>query len=188
MRRMGMVVVMILALPAIAIARGGAGAGPRGGGAEFHGGGFGMGPGGPMGAWWNEAEVQKKLGLTDAQVKKLQDPVKDHRGKLVDLKGDLQKREMELQDLMEADPPDAAKITALTDQIIAARGRLQKEFMGMMLQVRVILSKAQWQQLREIRHHGEDRHDGGPEGAPEGGPEGGPGGPVGPDGPMHGAE
>jgi Spy/CpxP family protein refolding chaperone len=177
-----MVVVMVLILPAVAVARGGPGTGMKGGGPGGQRGGFGMGPGGPMGAWWNDSEVQKKLALTDDQVKKLQESVKERRGKLVDLKGELQKREMELQDLMEADPPDVAKIQALTDQIIAARGRLQKEFMGMMLQVRVILAKAQWQQLRELRNHegrGGDRGHGG---------SGGPGGPDGPDGPMPGAD
>jgi len=149
-----MVMAMVLVLPAIAVARGGP-AGGRGGPAMQEGG-FGMGPGGPMGAWWNSPEAQKKLGLTADQVKKLQDGFKEHRTKLVDLRADLEKREIDLRDLIESDPPDGGKIQAATDAVIAARGRLQKEFMNMMLKARLILTKDQWLQMRELRRLGGD--------------------------------
>jgi Spy/CpxP family protein refolding chaperone len=160
MRRAWWLLVLVMALPAAALAKGGPMDGPRAGGPGFREGGFGMGPGGPMGAWWNSDEVRQKLGLTEDQVKKLQESFRDHRGKLVDLRADLEKREMELQDLMEADAPDLAKIQLLTDQLIAARGRLQKEFMSMLLKVRTVVTKEQWHALRELRRehrgHGPD--------------------------------
>ncbi len=153
MRKAWLVMAMMLVLPAVAVARGGPAGGGRGGPA-MQGGGFGMGPGGPMGAWWNSPQAQKQLGLTADQVKKLQDGFKEHRTKMVDLRASLEKLEIELRDLLDSDPPDGGKIQAATDAVIAARGRLQKEFMNVMLKARLILTKDQWLQMRELRHRG----------------------------------
>lgn len=134
------------------------------------GGGPGMG-GGP-GAFWRNPEIAKKLGLTEDQKAKAQTAFKEHRRVLVDLRADLEKKELDLQEAMDADKVDEAKIQALADQVIAARGKLGKDFMGMMLKVRQILTKDQWHQLQEMRRE----HRGHGKGMGPGGCGMGPGG------------
>src|SRR5208282_3901149 len=92
--------------------------GPGGGGPDMDGphrgwdgpGKFGDGDGGhPLmapGRWWKRAEVAKALGLDDAQIQKIEQIFQDSRLKLVDLHASLEKEEIKLEPMIEADNPD----------------------------------------------------------------------------------
>lgn len=150
----------------------------------------GRGPGGPMppgppppgpmmgqgpGVWWKNSEVTKRIGLSDAQAEKIEQIFFERRLRLVDLRADLEKQEIRLQPLLDADRPEEAKVAAQIDQITAARGRLEKENALMLLAIRQVLSTNQWKQLQTLqqeRAHG----PGGPLAGPPGGrPAAGPG-------------
>src|ERR1035441_7351887 len=65
-----------------------------------------MGPGGPRGArgrWWNEPHAIKKLKLTDAQRKSMDDIYQKQRLTLVDLHASLEKQELVMEPLIRAD-------------------------------------------------------------------------------------
>ena len=109
----------------------------------------GMGPG--MGAWWKNSEIVKKLGLSETQVGQIEQTFLDYRLRLVDLRADLEKQELQLQPLIDADRPDEAKVATQIDLITAARGRLERENAMMLLAIRRVLSVEQWKTLQTLQ-------------------------------------
>lgn len=104
-----------------------------------------------FGAWWKNSETVAKLQLSDDQVKKIQAAFHNHRLKLVDLRADLEKQELQLRPLLDADQPDEQKVAAQIDQITVARGRLEKENALMMLGIRRVLTVDQWKKLQAMK-------------------------------------
>jgi periplasmic protein CpxP/Spy len=113
----------------------------------------GMGPG--PGAWWRNSEVVNKLSLSEAQVGQIEKTFLEHRLRLVDLRADLDKAELRLQPLLDADRPDEAKVGAQLDLIIAARGKLDKANALMLLAIRQVLSTEQWRKLQSLHQERE---------------------------------
>ena len=112
-------------------------------------------PGMGTGKWWKNSEIVRELGLSEAQVGQIEQTFFEQRLKLIDLKADLDKQETRLQPLVEADQPDEAKVSAQIDQVLAARGRLEKANAMMMFSIRRVLTVAQWKNLQEIQHRRE---------------------------------
>jgi hypothetical protein len=59
-----------------------------------------------------------------------------------------------LQTLLDADVPNEGQVEGQVDQVLAARGKLEREFTIMNLDLRKVLSLDQWRQLRSIRGQG----------------------------------
>ncbi|MCI0625771.1 MAG: periplasmic heavy metal sensor [Acidobacteria bacterium] len=112
-------------------------------------------PGMELGKWWKNSEVVRELGISEAQVSQIEQAFFEQRLKLIDLKADLEKQETKLQPLIEADQPDEAKVSAQIDQVLAARGRLEKANAMMMFSIRRVLSVDQWKKLQEIQQRRE---------------------------------
>jgi Spy/CpxP family protein refolding chaperone len=106
------------------------------------------GAGMPMGRWWKNSELVKKLGLSDAQVQQIEKAFQDHRAQLIDLNAALQKQELALEPLVEADRPDEGQVTAQIDRVAQARANLEKSHAQMLLAIRRVLTVEQWKQLR----------------------------------------
>jgi hypothetical protein len=109
------------------------------------------GMGGEMGKWWREAEIAKKLQLSDGQVTQLDQTFYDHRVKLIDYGAEMEKQDLKLQSLLDADAPDEGQIGSQVDLVLAARGKLEREYTFMNLDLRKVLSLDQWRQLKTIR-------------------------------------
>ena len=111
-----------------------------------------------MVAWWEDSWIVKTLWLSEAQVNRIEQIYLDHRLRLVDLHADLEKQELQLRLLLDADQPDDAKISAQVDGTTAARDRLEKEHAMVLLAIRRVLSAEQCKQLqfthRERGPHG----------------------------------
>jgi len=101
-----------------------------------------------MGAWWKNSAVAKALNLTDDQQQQLEKNFMDYRLKLVDLRADLERQEILLQPLMDANQLDEAAISKQLDAVIAARGRLEKTNGMMNVSLRKVLTPEQWQKLK----------------------------------------
>jgi Spy/CpxP family protein refolding chaperone len=128
------------------------------------------------GRWWKRAGVAKALGLDDAQVQKIEQIFQDSRLKLVDLHANLQKDEIKLEPMIEADNPDENAVMGAIDRIAADRAELVKANAKMAFAIRRVLTPEQWKKLRTMWRQ-RDRF---PE--PMGGPRGGW---QRHDGPMH---
>jgi len=104
-----------------------------------------------MGKWWQDPDTAKKLQLSDSQITQLDQTFLDHRLKLIDYGADMAKQDLKLQALLDADVPNEGQINAQVDQVLAARGKLERESTMMNLDLRKVLSVEQWRQLKALR-------------------------------------
>jgi Spy/CpxP family protein refolding chaperone len=104
-----------------------------------------------MGQWWKNPEIATKLQLTDAQVTQLNQVFFDHKMRLIDYGADMEKQDLKLQSLLDADQPNESQVSAQVDQVLAARGKLEREFTMLSLNLRKVLSLDQWRQLKTMR-------------------------------------
>lgn len=122
-------------------------------------GGLHPGKGGPrvmmfkheMGKWWQNPDVVSKLSLSDSQVSQLNQVFYNHKMKLIDYGADMEKQDLKLQIMLDADQPDEGQVNSQVDQVLAARGKLEREFTAMNLDLRKQLSLEQWRQLKTMR-------------------------------------
>ncbi len=112
-------------------------------------------PGPDLGKWWKNSEIVRDLQLTEAQINQIEQSFLEHRLKLIDLHAELERQETRLQPLLEADQPDEAKVSAQIDQVLAARGKLEKANAMMMLAIRRVLTVEQWKKLQAIQQERE---------------------------------
>ncbi len=103
------------------------------------------------GQFWNNPNVVQKLNLGDDQRKAMDGILQNHKMKLIDLRANLQKAEVEMGPLMKADTPDEQAIKAQIDKVVAARAELEKANARFLLDVRMKLTPEQWKQLRTWR-------------------------------------
>lgn len=109
------------------------------------------GPPAPLGKWWKNSDVVKELQLSDAQIKQIEQTFLDFRLKLIDLRAEVERQEVKLQPLIEADRPDEQQVGTQVDAVLAARARLEKTNTMMMLAIRRALSVEQWKKLQAIQ-------------------------------------
>jgi Spy/CpxP family protein refolding chaperone len=133
-----------------------------------------MGVQGEHGRWWNNPAVADRLKLTDTQRKAMDDTLQQHRETLVDLRGSLEKSELELEPMMKQDQPNESQILAQIDKVAQARAELEKANARFLLAIRSKLTPEQWKQMeadRASRPHGAWSRDGQGRGGPgAGGP------------------
>ncbi|CAN5449151.1 hypothetical protein BH10ACI4_BH10ACI4_29470 [soil metagenome] len=141
----------------------------------------GMSPGGhiaPPGMWWKNPRVIQTLTITEDQQKKMDDIFQKSRLQLIDLKANVEKQNVILEPMLDANPPDTNKVLAQIDHVAQARAELEKANARMLLGIRGILTADQWTKLQSERDsHRGPKGPGGPGGM--GGPEGMGGGPGG---------
>jgi len=152
------------------------GGGPGGPGTGMHG-----GPGGF--AWWKNSDTVTKLGLSDQQVKQLDSTFYQHKLNLIDDMAAMQKADLNLRQLLDADSPDQTQVMSAVDSVLAARGKVERETTMMLLDFRKVLTVDQWKQLRAMhpmgpgfggRMHGRDFKNRSQGAAPQGQPGGQP--------------
>src|SRR5262249_43673792 len=107
-----------------------------------------------LGKWWQNSDIAKKLQLTDSQVNQLDETFLQHRLKLIDYGADMEKQDLKLQTLLDADVPNEGQVDAQVSQVLAARGKLEREFTMMNLDLRKVLSVEQWRQLKTVQGEG----------------------------------
>jgi Spy/CpxP family protein refolding chaperone len=104
-----------------------------------------------MGKWWENQETVQKLQLSDSQVAQLNQVFYDHKLKLIDYGASMAKEDLKLQNLLDADQPNESQVSSQVDQVLAARGKLEREYTMMNLDLRKVISVEQWKQLKTIR-------------------------------------
>ena len=109
---------------------------------------------GAPGQWWKQPRVIDSLSLTPDQQKKLDEIFQQNRVKLIDLTAALDREEVILEQLMAVDPPDAPKVRPEIDRVAQARADLEKVNANMLLNMRLVLNKDQWDNLRDAARPG----------------------------------
>jgi Spy/CpxP family protein refolding chaperone len=141
---------------------------------------------GDRGRWWNNPKIAEKLKLTDDQRKAMDEIFQQHRETLVDLRGNVEKAEIEMDPLVKADQPNESAVMAQIDKVAQARAELEKANARFLFELRAKLTPDQWKQVQEFRqsHEGmRGMHRGG-QGGPgdQPGSDRAPGPPPGPQG------
>ncbi len=104
-----------------------------------------------LGRWWKNADVVKQVGISDEQVQKMEQIFQQHRLKLIDLKANLERDEVKLQPLVEADNPNEQAVMSQIDKVAAARAELEKSNAAMMFAIRRVLTPEQWKKLQDLK-------------------------------------
>ncbi len=108
----------------------------------------------PAGTWWRNPDMVQALSLSADQQKRMNDVFQQARLQLIDLKANVEKQNVLLEPMLDANPPDTAKVLAQIDRVAQARAELEKTNAKMLLGIRSVLTPEQWTKLQaEERSH-----------------------------------
>lgn len=99
-------------------------------------------------------EMIKALNLTEDQQKKLKDLRYSHQDKVLEIKQKLEREELALRKLMDADTPDKAQIEAKIKVIGGLRTDMEIAHVGIFFDVQKLLTADQLKQLKSLRGAG----------------------------------
>jgi Spy/CpxP family protein refolding chaperone len=108
-------------------------------------------PEGPPGKWWKRPAIVQTLNLSLEQQSKLEDIFSRRRREFVDLKADVERRQIDVEELVAKKDSDPKKVAASVDVLEQSRLRLRKAATMMFLEQKDVLSAAQWQQILDRR-------------------------------------
>jgi Spy/CpxP family protein refolding chaperone len=111
----------------------------------------GMGPGGPV--FGDPAMMQKELGLTDEQVKKIGAINLEHRKKMLDLREKIAPKEIQLERLLLEDTVDFAKVRALLKEISDIKIDLHMLKIEHRIDIEKVLTPDQKAKMKMYRKH-----------------------------------
>lgn len=112
----------------------------------------------PDGKWWKRSRIAAAIELTADQEKQLDAIFIRTRPKLIDLKAEVEKRAFEFQTAMEeGSTTDREVIAARIEAREEARARLQKELVLMVLDMKQVLRKEQWERLTRMQQELRER-------------------------------
>ena len=105
----------------------------------------------PPGKWWKRPKVVALLKITPEQQEKLEEIFAKNRRGFVDLKADVEKNQIDVEELVAKKDADPKKVSAALDALEASRGRLRKSMAMMFLEQKAVLTQDQWAQFLERR-------------------------------------
>jgi Spy/CpxP family protein refolding chaperone len=98
-------------------------------------------------AWWTNTALLTRLGITEDQKARIERTFEIHRPNLESARAALEKEEAQLAQFLQAEPFDRNAALTQTYRVIQARSDLERENSLMTLEMREVLTRAQWMQL-----------------------------------------
>jgi Spy/CpxP family protein refolding chaperone len=111
----------------------------------------------PDGKFWRRPRVAAEIGLTPEQSDRLEKIFVREREKLIDLKADLEKKQLAVESAMGNAATDRAEVEKKITALEGARGELQKARALMYLDMRQVLKPEQWSRLMQMRQQMQER-------------------------------
>ena len=105
----------------------------------------------PPGKWWKRPPIVRELGLSAEQQGKLDQIFAKNRREFIDLKAEVEKKQLDVEELMTRKESDPKKVTAAVDVLEESRAKLRKGFSLMVLDMRSVLTAEQWKKVVERR-------------------------------------
>ena len=104
----------------------------------------------PLGRWWERPRVAQELAVTSEQKTLLEEATVAHARVMVDLKAAVDKAEIDLRVAADRDPLDKAAVRQAFAALQQTRARLEAERFEMLLRVREVLTREQWEKLKNL--------------------------------------
>lgn len=101
----------------------------------------------PAVAWWMNAALMQRLGITDDQKANLQRVYENHQQAIVSATAALEREEAVLTRLLDTEPVDKNAVYTQIDRVTQARSEMERAGALMTLEMREYLTRAQWEQL-----------------------------------------
>jgi Spy/CpxP family protein refolding chaperone len=98
--------------------------------------------------WWDSPMVNG-MDLSDAQRTQIRTVVQEYRGRMMEVRGAVQKAEGDLDAVFNEDAVDQRKGSDAIDRLTKARAEMTKAVAEMSLRMRSVLTPQQWQTLRQ---------------------------------------
>ncbi len=119
----------------------------------------------PPGKWWKRPRIVERLKLRPEQQERLDEIFSKNRHSFIDLKADVDRRAVDLEELLTKKGSDPARTSTATDALEQAKARLGKTRTMMIVEMKGVLSDEQWQRILELRdewrrERNEERHGG----------------------------
>jgi len=112
-------------------------------------------PNGPLinggAAWWTNTTVVTALGLSEDQKSKIGRAFENHSRNIMNNSGFLEKEEMQLARLLEAESMDHVAVLNQINRVVQSRGEVERETAAMTLEMREQLTRDQWMKLQAMQ-------------------------------------
>jgi Spy/CpxP family protein refolding chaperone len=105
----------------------------------------------PDGKWWKRPRIAERIGLTAEQTGQIEKIFRASRPLLIDLKADLEKKQLGLESALDDKAADRRDVEKRIDDVENARKELQKARALMILDMKQVLSPEQWKRLAQLR-------------------------------------
>jgi len=102
----------------------------------------------PQGKWWRRPEIVQVLNLSEEQQDKLEAIFRTASSDLIDLRGEVEKQNINLRGELDQQQLDRAAIRRDAQKLSDARGRLFERELTMLVDMRAVLNDAQWNRMR----------------------------------------
>ena len=102
----------------------------------------------PPGKWWRRPEIVQSLNLSDEQQDRLETIFRASATELIDLKAEVDKANIALRGELDRPQLDRAAIHRIAVRLSEARGRLFDRELGMLVEMRGVLTDPQWNRMR----------------------------------------
>ncbi len=98
--------------------------------------------------WW-DSPMASGLDLTDAQRTEIRSVVREYRGRMLEVRDEVQKAEGDLDAVFNEDTVDQRRGSEAIDRLTKARADMTKAVSEMSLRMRAVLTAQQWQELQQ---------------------------------------
>jgi len=102
----------------------------------------------PPGKWWRRPEVIQILNLSEEQQDRLESVFVASAGDLIDLRAEVEKQAIALRAAIDQAQLDRNVIRNAAERLNIARGRQFQRELLMLVDMRAVLSDAQWNRMR----------------------------------------
>ncbi len=103
---------------------------------------------GPVGL----STLMKEAGLSEEQMRQFQQIFQDNRHRLVDLRGEVEKKEGDLKFVLDQSQVDLGQAEKTLDALLEARKQLSKATSMMMVRMRQVVTLDQWRKIGALQH------------------------------------
>lgn len=103
-------------------------------------------------AIFRNKKIAEELKLSDDQIEALRESARRTEKQMIQLRADMEMKEIDLREVMDADAPDEEKAVSLVKDIMELKTEQKILKIKEMISIKKILSPEQIEKLREIEH------------------------------------